>query len=358
MHNLFSEKKKFGVRCTLSLIGSKTYTLLRDLLSPDIPATKSFQEIVTTLQQHLRPKPLEIAERFRFYKRNQREGETVLAYVAELKKLATHCNFGANLNEALRDRLVCGLQNMQIQRRLLSEAKLKYSKAFQGVAMEAAVRDASELHSELHPEPRVDKISDNSKPPPPPPPPNLTPKSCYRCGGDSHASHNCRFKDQTCYHCGKVGHISRVCNSTRQGKPKQSPKTPQNTQVHTVQYSESDELEDVLGSMKIHNVMKPSSNVIWVDLKVEGKPLKMELDTGSAVSIIPRDLYKEKFNDKPLHNTELMLKTYTGETIVPLGVLKANYEYKDQQPLLLDLYVVKNKGPVLMGREWLYKIRP
>ena len=38
-------------------------------------------------------------------------------------------------------------------------------------------------------------------------------------------------------------------------------------------------------------------------------------------------------------------------------MLKTNVEYKDQQPLLLDLYVVKNKGPVLMGRNWLYKIR-
>ena len=59
----------------LSLIGSKTYTLLRDLLSPDNPAKKSFQKIVTmALQQHLSSKPLEIAERFRFNKRNQREG--------------------------------------------------------------------------------------------------------------------------------------------------------------------------------------------------------------------------------------------------------------------------------------------
>ena len=52
----------------LSLIGGKTYALLRDLLTPEKPATKSFQEIVTTLQQHLSPKSLEIAERFRFYK--------------------------------------------------------------------------------------------------------------------------------------------------------------------------------------------------------------------------------------------------------------------------------------------------
>ncbi|KAL9967300.1 hypothetical protein ACROYT_G025499 [Oculina patagonica] len=222
---------------------------------------------------------------------------------------------------------------MQIQRRLLSEAKLKYSKALEiAVAMETAVRDASELHSELHAEPPVDKISDNSKPPPPLPPPNPTTKVCYRCGGDSHASHNCRFKDQTCYHCGKVGHISRVCNSRRQGKPKQPPKTPQNTQVHTVQYSESDEFEDVLGSMKIHNVSKPSSNAIWVDLKVEGKPLKMELDTGSAVSIIPHDLYIEKFNNKPLHKTELMLKTYTGENIVPSSTVNPELQ-AEQYPL-------------------------
>ena len=53
------------------------------------------------------------------------------------KKVATHYNFGGNLNEALRDALVCGLRNMQIQKRFLSEAKLKYSKAVEiAVAME------------------------------------------------------------------------------------------------------------------------------------------------------------------------------------------------------------------------------
>ena len=153
-----------------------------------------------------------------------------------------------------------------------------------------------------------------------------------------------------------MGHISRVCRSKQQGKPKQPLKTPKNTLVHTVEYSESDEFEDVLGSSKIYNVSKPSTNLIWVDLKADGKPLKKELDTGSAVSIIPHDLYMEKFNDKPLYKTEVILKTYTKENIIPAGVLKANVEDQDQQPLLLDLYVVKNKGPELMGRDWLKKI--
>ncbi|XP_022777528.1 uncharacterized protein LOC111318945 [Stylophora pistillata] len=249
----------------LSLIGSKTYTLLRDPLTPDKPATKSFQEIVTTLQQHFNLKPLEIAERFRFYKRIQREEETLLTYVADLKKLATHCSFGANLNEALRNKLVCGLRNVQIQKRLDSEAKLKYSKALE---IATAIRDAAELQIELQSEPRVGKISDNHTQAPSP---NPTTKVCYRCWGDSQATHNCRFKDQICYHRGKVGHISRACRSKQQGKPKQPPKPPLNTQVHSIEYSESDEFENVLGRIKIHNVTKPSSTVIWIDLKVEDK---------------------------------------------------------------------------------------
>ena len=48
----------------LSLIGGKTYTRLRDLLAPEKPVTKYFQQIyiVTTLQEHLSPKPLKIAQ--------------------------------------------------------------------------------------------------------------------------------------------------------------------------------------------------------------------------------------------------------------------------------------------------------
>ena len=132
------------------MIASKTYSLLKNLLLPEKPADKTFDEIVSTLQKHLNPTPPEIAERFRFYKRNQQEGESVLNYVAVLRKLTTHCNLGSNLDETLRDRLVCGLNNQQIQKRLLAESKLKFSKAVDiAVAMETATRDATEIHIDL-----------------------------------------------------------------------------------------------------------------------------------------------------------------------------------------------------------------
>ena len=58
---------------------------------------------------------------------------------------------------------------MQIQKRLLSEAKLKYSKAVEiAVAMKTAIRDASELQSELNPNPvpHVAKLTEQYKPTP------------------------------------------------------------------------------------------------------------------------------------------------------------------------------------------------
>ena len=52
----------------------------------------------------------------------------------------------ASLNEKLRDRIVCGVRNTQIQKRLLSEKDITYDKAVEiSIAMEAAARDATEL---------------------------------------------------------------------------------------------------------------------------------------------------------------------------------------------------------------------
>ena len=68
------------------------------------------------------------------------------SYLAELKKLLLYCEFGTNLNDSLRDRLVYGLHNELIQKRLLSESDLSLAKASEiALAMEAAAKDTLEL---------------------------------------------------------------------------------------------------------------------------------------------------------------------------------------------------------------------
>ena len=80
------------------------------------------------MQNHLNPRPLIIAKRFKFHQRSQGENESVAQYVAELHKLSEKCNFGEYLEQALRDCLVCGLVNENVQQRLLSESKLSLKK--------------------------------------------------------------------------------------------------------------------------------------------------------------------------------------------------------------------------------------
>ena len=45
------------------------------------------------------------------------------------------------------------------------------------------------------------------------------------------------------------------------------------------------------------------SDIISVTPKIEGKYLKMDLDTGSAIFVIPIRIYKELFHHKPLSVT-------------------------------------------------------
>ena len=102
----------------LSLIGPQVYKLLANLVAPQKPG---YEEVVAKLKKHYDPQPSEIMQRFRFHTRIIKTEESIGTYLAELKALAQKCNFKSDtLNEILRDRLVCGINEDSIQKRLLS----------------------------------------------------------------------------------------------------------------------------------------------------------------------------------------------------------------------------------------------
>ena len=71
----------------LSNIGAGGYKLVRSL-SQNEPTKKSYDELKKLMLDHIHPKPNEIAQRYVFYKRDRRSGESVKDYVAELRKLS------------------------------------------------------------------------------------------------------------------------------------------------------------------------------------------------------------------------------------------------------------------------------
>ena len=113
------------------MVGPATFKLLRRLIVPAAPADKSFAELVEALTKYYSPPPLEIVQRFKFNSRFRQPGETVATFVSELQLPSEFCNFGITLDSMLRDRLVCVIQDDQIQKRLLAEPNLIFPRAME-----------------------------------------------------------------------------------------------------------------------------------------------------------------------------------------------------------------------------------
>ena len=194
------EKKK--VPAFLSIIGAPTFKLVQDLLSPRKPADCAYKDIIDALKAHYKPQTIVIYERFKFYSRNQKSGESINDYVASIKSLARTCEFKDNLEEALRDRFVMGLNSESIQQHLLVVKDLTLYQAVSiASARQTACDDAKALNSSdsrvhaikqsnLKPKDKfpnshkLSKMSNISKPKNP----------CSECGG-LHWRRFCKFKD-------------------------------------------------------------------------------------------------------------------------------------------------------------------
>ena len=350
----------------LSVCGASTYQLIRSVVSPTKPTEKTFEQLVTLMKEHYFPKPSVTMQRFAFNSRSRKQGESVANFVADLRRLSEYCEFGESLAAMLRDRLICGINNDRMQRRLLAESKLSFEKAYElAQAMETADHDAKELQGP--PTAAVNKLTRGTgkhfstgtrQTTSPMTHKNLL-NNCYRCGG-KHSANDCRFRQSECRFCKKVGHIERACRS----KLKQSQRGKGNpaSQTHNLSLSSDDpangskpERPDEYSMYHVRSSHSP----IMIELKLNGTPISMELDTGAGNSIVSKSTYYQLWPESkrpPLQTSTVLLKTYTGEKLQVLGVTDVVAEYQ-QQSERMQLHIVDGNGPSLFGRDWLQKIK-
>ncbi len=55
---------------------------------------------------------------------------------------------------------------------------------------------------------------------------------------------------------------------------------------------------------------------------LEGQPVKMEIDTGAAVSLVSDVVYREILSHLPLKQPDVTLKTYTGKSVTMKASLR------------------------------------
>ena len=210
----------------------------------------------------------------------------------------------------LRDRLVSGVRNAVIQKKLLAEKDLTFKSALEiALALEIADKSAQELAqgSTMKKFAGEEDHSVNL-------PPNARGKftqanlMCYRCGGN-HRPNDCKFKDYTCRECKKKGHLERKCNSRRQPH-RTKPVGTGNSANLLEDQSEVD--DEGVYSMHMYTVADTKVKPYEVNFSINGQDICMEIDTGAAVTVVNEQVWANVSTGtipRELSPSKLRLKT-------------------------------------------------
>ncbi|XP_074035099.1 uncharacterized protein isoform X2 [Leptinotarsa decemlineata] len=109
---IVNEERKRAI--LLNALSENAFVLLENLALPAKPENISFDDIVKLFETYYKPTRVVFAERFAFYATKKWDSETIQEYAVRLRGLATHCKFGTSLDNALRDKFICGFEKGKI----------------------------------------------------------------------------------------------------------------------------------------------------------------------------------------------------------------------------------------------------
>ena len=162
-------------------------------------------------------------ERYTFWEIKQKEGETVVQFVNELKTKAKNCEFGDQINLMIRDRIIFGIKDEQIKERLLRESENPTLERVIDMcrAAEISKQQIKTLQGEIpvdvikKKQSQTRKFKEN-KDKSPPASGHINKKQsqkqteCKKCG-IRHNPKNCPAYGKRCNTCKKLNHFSKKC---------------------------------------------------------------------------------------------------------------------------------------------------
>ncbi|XP_077507861.1 uncharacterized protein LOC144118977 [Amblyomma americanum] len=342
-----SSKKRALLVAALS---TQTIQILAGRVAPRAPNALGYDEVVKALSEYYDPKRNEISESYKFNSRCQLEGESIRAFLVEIRRIGDNCNFGSCLDRMIRDRIVCGVRSSAVRKQLLAKKDLTLEEAEAiAIAAESAENNAQEISSEVTP---LLKMQARHRPTPRDSAENAACRQCGRCGSLKHDANSCSWVKSRCYRCGQRGHLAKMCPNRRDKQLGPAAPAPHG-QTLTVQETTS---EDCYQNADIWTLLSARRRCLEQPIRRTfnwgGVELAMEVDTGSPVCVIARQVFdrhcKHWPNLKPSH---LKLSCYAGRLPV-LGELKLTGAHQGVS-VECTLIVLDCTGPSLCGRDLL-----
>ncbi|XP_055918925.1 uncharacterized protein K02A2.6-like [Eupeodes corollae] len=352
----------------LTKLHHETFKLLRDSVYPKTINKLTFAEVTNNLTNFYGKKVAVFVERRSFYDLKQMVSESINEWYTRIKKSAVNCKFGNQLDAALRDIFITGLKDGPILDKLLEEDEtITLDKAWQlAIKKETLVnsRNTNTLmvnkmnthtrssHNDRSMKSRTTKSYDHTSAGTSATGNNKGMRNvdrtrkndgCHRCGRVGHNSEQCYYKSYVCDICKIRGHLKIMCRN----KNSRCEQIKHISAVEGAQEKDDDEYIELKNITANTKIIPP----ITLPVKIDGCQINMELDTGSAVTIIPQCVMSELFATKKLMSSNLKVKGYGGEEIKVYGKIECECEYQGKNKKL-EVYITEPGRSALLGRDF------
>ena len=250
---IYKQENLVRVSTLLSVIGEEAVKAFDTFAWGEGQSENSITDVLAKFDEYCEPRTQVIYERYRFNNRKQEPGESISAYVTELRVIAKNCAHDEiTPDEILRDRLVLGVRDEKVRERLLRVNDLTLSKAIDICkAAEQTSQQLKLLASGTEESVGAVRTQQRNEPPqntrrPRDPPIQRT--ECRFCGYQ-HGNRQCPAKGQTCHKCGQKNHFQSRCRAT-------NPKVNTVEEVPFQLFNKNDVINCVegLGKIKVQNI--------------------------------------------------------------------------------------------------------
>lgn len=310
-----------------------------------------YAQVTKAFNDFCEPKKNTVYERFMFYQRRQKDGEPFDTFLMDIKRLIKNCEFGDQENTMLRDQIVMGITDKNLQRKLLGEANLSYDSAVDKSKANEATKQQAERMSNT----AIDVITSNNKQ-------HTQTKAhgknqnsgiqqrengsshqqqqrqfseanvqhnqrqnngnrfqginCKYCG-NTHGKRECPAYGKICTSCSKKNHFARVCRF----KKLEEITTNDDNFDDDYDFSDNEEfcittLENVTSTDETDDALKYP----WMEtVKVNEHEIEFKVDSGAQTDVLPVKEFR-RLKGIELRTTNITLRAFGGQTIRPIGM--------------------------------------